>query len=473
MGQEITNTSFSEKDFDLFASYLKDETNTLCQWYAQGALANDELVAGFEIESWLLNDSLQPALVNEEFLEKFASDLATPELAQFNLEFNNQPNILKTSAFYDFHKEMDATWQHAKKIANNLSTPASLLLVGTLPTLEISDLNENSMSKMNRYRALNDQIMQRRQGQPIQLSIQGNEYLDVQTDGVMLEASTTSFQLHTQVPAKHAHHYYNAAMIVSAPLVLISANSPYVFGKNLWCETRIPLFEQAIDTNNPDAPTKRVSFGSGYANHSILECFQENLDDFYVLLPIIEEENATLDHLRLHNGTIWRWNRPLLGFNHQGQAHIRIEHRTIPAGPTIADMIANAVFYYGLQHYWAQKLINGHELPDFAEIKDNFYSAAADGFDHSYTWFTKQVSSRNLLKDILLPQVRTGLSMLDINTDHIDKYLSIIEKRIKTQRTGTNWQREYVHKHNCDMTELTRAYQERQESGEPVHTWSY
>ena len=471
MGQEIEKTCFSKEDFETFQSYLEQETNQLIEWFDQDILANDGLVGGFEIESWLLSNSLEPAPVNKEFLEQFNNPLATPELANFNLEFNNLPRNLTTTAFTDFYEELSSTWNHAEAIAKNLSDPASLLMIGTLPTLKFSDLNEQSMSDMNRYRALNDQIMTRRSGKPVHLNIHGQELLDLHSNNVMLEASTTSFQIHTQVPAQHAHHYYNASLMISAPLVAITANSPYVFGKNLWSETRIPLFEQSIDTANPDAPFKRVSFGSGYAENSIVECFQENLEDFYILLPTIENDNGTLTHLRLHNGTIWRWNRPLLGFDNSGQPHIRIEHRIISAGPTLTDMIANAAFFYGLQHYWAQQLKNGHALPPFNEIKANFYSAATYSLEHSINWLGSVLDPAELLRDILLPQAKKGLDSLRISSTDIEKYLSIIEARIETQQTGANWQRNYVTKHQCDMNELTQAYQHFQKTGKPVHTW--
>lgn len=473
MGQEITNTSFSKKDFRIFSSCLKQETKILNEWFEQGVLSNDGLVGGFEIESWILDRALRPAPVNKEFLEHFNSSLASPELASFSLEFNNLPRDLVNAVFSDFHTELENTWKQAQDVAKNLSIPSTLLLIGTLPTFQLSSLSKDTMSDMNRYRALNEQIMARRKEKFLHLYIQGNELLELDSGNVMLEATTASFQIHTQVPAQEAHHYYNAALMITAPLVVIAANSPYIFGKNLWNETRIPLFEQSIDTANPAVPIKRVSFGSGYIKESILECFEENLKDFYILLPIIEKDDGTLSHLRLHNGTIWRWNRPLLGFNEQGQPHIRIEHRAIPAGPTFIDMIANAAFFYGLQHYWAQMLKNGHSLPEFNEIKSNFYTAAIHSFDHSIIWFGEHVESVELLRNILLPQAEKGLSMMNISFSDIQKYLSIIAARIENQQTGASWQRKYVALHKCDMTELTRTYQRFQESGAPVHTWGY
>ena len=471
MGQEIENKVFTKDDYVKFRQYLEKETELLTSWFNDGALSNDGLMGGFEIESWLLNESFQPAPNNKEFIAKFDSDLASPELAKFNLEFNNTPLELLDSALSDFHQESINIWENAQKVAANLSDPSSLLLIGTLPTLSLSDLNEHSMSDMNRYRALNNEIMMRRKKKPVHLFIQGHELLDLYSHDVMLEASTTSFQIHTKVPAKDAHHYYNASTIISAPLVAITANSPYIFGKNVWSETRIPLFEQSIDTNNPNAPIKRVSFGSGFAQESILECFCENLNDFHILLPIIAENNTNLAHLRLHNGTIWRWNRPLVGFSDTNEAHIRIEHRAIAAGPTIIDMIANAAFYYGLQMFWSQRLKQGHALPLFEETKDNFYIAATGDLHSTIKWFGKSMDLKSLLLNELLPQAEQGLNELQICPEDINKYLSLIEARIINEQTGANWQRKYVSSHNCDMTELTYAYQILQKTEQPIHSW--
>jgi hypothetical protein len=56
-----------------------------------------------------------------------------------------------------------------------------------------------------------------------------------------------------------------------------------------------------------------------YARESILECFEANRTRYPVLLPaVMDEPPESLAHLRLHNGTIWRWNRPLIGFDEQG-----------------------------------------------------------------------------------------------------------------------------------------------------------
>jgi hypothetical protein len=473
MGQEINTITFTEKDFSSFNSALIHETEILEDWLKNDKFCNDKFMGGFEIESWILDSSLRPAPVNKEFLEKFKNPLVVPELALFNLEFNNIPHLLEKNFLSIIHSEINTLWLQAQLTAKQLQNPSSLLLIGTLPTLSISDLNENSMSDMKRYHALNTQIMKSRDNKPVHINIKGEDQLEIGNDNVMLEATTTSFQIHTQVPANQAHHYYNSAQIISAPIIAISSNSPFVLGKNLWSETRIPLFEQSIDTANPDAPIKRVSFGKDFLKDSIFECFSENLDNFYILLPTEYKNSKTLKNLRLHNGTIWRWNRPLIGFNENNQPHLRIEHRVMPAGPTIIDMMANAAFYYGLSHYWAQSLLNGYPLPDYNEVNKNFYTAAKYGVHHSLEWYGKTIQPVKLINDILLPQAKEGLKNLDITEDDIEKYISIISARAETKQTGADWQRNYVKKHKCDMHELTHVYKELQNKGSPVHTWDY
>ena len=473
VGQEIKNTKFTEQDFSIFRSTLESETQVLTSWLDQHILCNEGLVGGFEVESWILNSLFLPAPYNNEFINKFNSTLAVPELARFNLEFNNTPLRLEHSVFTSFYSELIQTWENAKEVATRLNSPSSLLLIGTLPTLRLEDLNEQSMSDMNRYHALNEQIMIRRKEEPLHINIEGKDRLTLGSNNVMLEASTTSFQIHTQVPAKYAHHYYNASLVVSAPMLALSANSPYVFGKELWNETRIPLFEQAIDTANPNAPIKRVSFGSKFLESSIKECFNENLENFYILLPTTDADNGTLKHLRLHNGTIWRWNRPLLGFDENKNPHIRIEHRVMPAGPTISDMVANAAFFYGLSHYWALNLKDGYSLPSFQEVKSNFYTVAKHGWEHKIHWYGESIFPDELILKTLFAQAKIGLEDLNIASKDIEKFLSIIYSRVSAKQTGADWQRKYVAMNKCDMAELTRTYQTLQNTEAPVHTWDF
>ena len=350
MGQEISLSHFDEGDFTRFHQKLEQETLLLDKLIAQKTCSHRDPVAGFEIEAWLVDKNMRPSPINKHFLATLNDPLASTELAKFNIEFNCLPEPLTGHVFSGLHQQLQSIWGKACQHAESLDH--KVVMIGILPTLKQEDLHLGNMSDMHRYRALNEQILHTR-GEPIHIDISGAEHLKIDHHDVMLEAATTSFQTHIQLPLQIAHHFYNASIIASAPMVALCANAPFLFGKELWHESRIPLFEQAVASGGfggaAQGPLKRVSFGSDYARHSIIECFQENLLHFPVLLPV--DQNSAVEafgHLRLHNGTIWRWNRPLIGFDEDGTPHIRVEHRTPAAGPSVIDSIANAAFYYGL-----------------------------------------------------------------------------------------------------------------------------
>ena len=475
MGQEITFSHFDAGDFERFYQKLKQETELLIKLIEQNALSKRSPVAGFEIEAWLLNQDMQPAPINSEYLKSLNDPMAFPELAKFNIELNSPPIPLADDVFSQLHKNLQSTWTHAAQHARKLQT--HLIMIGTLPTLEQSALNLDNMSDMNRYRALNEQILHSR-GKPIHLDITGQEHLKFDHYDVMLESATTSFQVHTQLPLNSAHHYYNASLIASAPMVAVCANAPYLFGKNLWHESRIPLFEQAIETGGyagaAQGPLRRVSFGSDYARKSISECFTENLQHFPVLLPEKFDTIASVfEHLRLHNGTIWRWNRPLVGFDEDGTPHIRVEHRTPAAGPTIIDSIANAAFFYGLAKNLSDEMIKkGIPLP-FAQAKDNFYQAARLGLDSNIIWFDgKKQRLQSLLKTELLPRAHAGLKSYSIDHRDIEDYLGVIQNRIANKQNGSQWQRQFMQNNQTDFKTMTQNYLQKQCSGAPVSEWS-
>jgi hypothetical protein len=310
------------------------------------------------------------------------------------------------------------------------------------------------------------------------LDIHGHEHLNILHNDVMLESAATSLQLHLKVGVDDAVRYYNAAQIVSAPLVAAASNSPFLFGKDLWDETRIPLFEQSVEVGGfagaSRGPVRRVSFGTGYAKESLFECFVENEAHFPVLLPIDFDGPASeMRHLRLHNGTIWRWNRPLIGYDDDATPHLRIEHRVLPAGPTVLDCIANAAFFYGLVQALAAGAIPPETQLPFATARDNFYAVARDGLDAQIIWLDgRKLSVQTLLLDQLIPLARYGLGLLDIDPGDRDLYLGIVKARVRNACTGSAWQRAWVARYGNDMQALTQAYYERQQSGEPVHDWS-
>ena len=476
MGQEIDQHHFKKQDFAQFQQRLEQETQLLSEWFKNRTFAHDELTGGFELEAWLIDKDFRPAPVNEEYLKALDDPLAVPELARFNFEVNSTPQVLHGNAFKRMEMELNQTWQRCTEVASKKNL--GILMTGILPTVRDSDLTLENMSLMTRYKALNEQVMRIRKGKPLKLDVNGREHLVTEHHDVMLESAATSFQLHLQVPLERAVNAYNTSIILSAPMVAVSANSPYLFGRDLWDETRIPLFEQAVQAGGiagaAFGPTRRVSFGMDFARSSLFECFSENLEHFPVLLPIrFENPPEAMSHLMLHNGTIWRWNRPLIGFDKNGVPHVRIEHRVTPSGPSVIDLIANAVFFFGLENFYNHSSRNSLAgKMSFAEARDNFYNAARLGLDATFVWSGKKIPVLTLLREELLPNARTGLQALEIAADDIDEYLGIIEARVKKACNGAVWQRQYVEKYGRDMRALTEAYYEKQKTGQPVHEWN-
>ena len=478
MGEEIRTSSFSDADFDRFKKSLKKETKILESWFKEKKFSSFTARAGFELESWLIDEQLHPAPINETFLKNLDSPLASPELANFNVEVNSTPCDLSGDALTKMQQELDQTWQTCKSTAEGLQS--DIVMIGILPTLDNDMLNLSNMSKMKRYRALNREVLHQRKGKPLVFDINGVEHLRVTHRDVMMEAAATSFQIHLQVNQDNAVRIFNASIALTGPLLALSTNSPYLFGKDLWDETRIPVFEQAVAVGGYDGaafgPIRRVTFGDSYIRESLFECFKENLEHYPVLLPVdlnLEKEE-TLAHLRMHNGTIWRWNRPLIGFDDSGEPHLRIEQRVVPAGPTTLDAIANAAFYYGAVTALSQlKEPIENQIPQ-SRARDNFYAAARLGLRSSQRWIgEKDINARDLILDKLLPLAHQGLTSLGISTEDSNKYLSIIHDRVESGQTGSAWQRLFIKKHGHDMEALTRAYIKNQNSGEPVHRWHF
>jgi len=474
MGEEIATSQFSQQDFDAFQARLSAETKLLQDWFAQHRFDKGGPIGGFEVETWLIDHRGMPAPVNEAFLQRLTSPLVVPELSMFNVEINTPPQPLSGNVLRTMEDNFTHTWRQCNEVAHTLD--AELLMIGILPTVRDHELTLTHMSSMERYKALNEQVLKLRRGRPITLDIHGRDHLRTVHQNVMLEAAATSFQIHLQIPEAVSVRFFNAAAILAAPMVAVSANSPYLFGCDLWDETRIPLFEQAVAVSPLVASKKnRVTFGHSYVQHSLLECFQENLESYDVLLPTLKDDPMeSFCHLRLHNGTIWRWNRPLIGFNPDGTPHLRLEHRVAPAGPSVVDTIANAALFFGLVRGLATASVAPETALPFEQARDNFYTAAKRGLRASIVWLDgKQVPIRALLLKQLLPLARHGLESLGFMDADITRYLGVIEGRLNNSQNGATWQRSYVDKHGKDMRRLTCAYREHQQSGAPVHEWNF
>lgn len=463
MGQEIAATQFTDADRAAFAARLAEETTLARRYYREGCFSSAGPTCGFELEAWLIDRNFYPAPHNQTFLARIADPLVVPELSRFNIEINGDPRGPAGRGLLEMEQQLAACWARCLSAAHD--EVDTVVAIGTLPTLRDADLSLAAMTPSNRYAALNAEVMRLRGGAPVEIEIDcpmGGAPLKSRHVDVMLEAATTSFQLHWQVPLAELGAALDASLELSGPLLALSANSPFVFGQPLWHESRIPLFEQALGLG-------RVGFGNGYAGDDPVRLFAENLADYPVLLPICADDPPErFAHLRLQNGTVWRWNRLLVGFDADQAPHLRIEQRVMPAGPSVIDMLANAAFYYGAVHMLAAR---PQSLP-FAAAKANFYAAARLGMGAELDWpGGEQRPAWQVLAE-LLPLARQGLEQLGAASEVIDRYLGVIEQRIAARRTGAQWQLDHFAR--CgDAFRLTADYLEHQRSSAPVHEWAH
>jgi hypothetical protein len=466
MGEEIGAQGFSDADRARFSARLRQETALLRRRVESKALSQGGHMLGFEIEAWILDHNYFPAPINVAILDALRHPLATPELSRFNLELNSEPLPLVGGALDRAADALTQLWRHCNDAAHRLD--ANMVMIGTLPTLRDEDLTLANMSPLNRYAALTQEAMRLRRGAPLRLDIAGRDHLVSEHSDLMLEAATTSFQIHLKAPADLAHLYYNASIALSGPLLAACGNAPFLFGRALWAETRIPVFEQAVVLPGPP----RVTFGAGYVSETCIELFEENERDYAPLLPMRFDDASpeSFRHLKLHNGVIWRWTRPLVGADADGTPHFRIEHRILPAGPTIVDMIANTALYLGLARHLALAGKTGTGGLAFDAAKRNFYAAAQHGLDAELFWPGIGVRpAPRLLLETLIPMARAGLA--DLGVSDSSGWLDLIAARVESGQTGAVWQRCALKACEGDRFALMAAYCERQRSGAPAHQW--
>lgn len=471
MGDEISKSEFNDEDFAAFERRLRAETDLLETWFEDGKFYAGANEGGSELEAWLIEADGRPAAKNTEFIASLKNPMVVPELSRFNIEFNTEPEILRADALDRMEASLNEAWADA--CAHASTQGLDLLMIGILPTVREQDLTIESMSGLERFKALNDQVFRMRDGKAITLEIEGREKLAAVHYDLMLEAGATSFQIHLKINQDKAVRTFNASKLVSAPLVAIAANSPFLFGRDLWAETRIPLFEQAISVDEWDY-AERATFGIQFIDRCLSEVFVANRQRYEALLPaVMDNPLEDMAHVKLHNGTIWRWNRPLLGLEADGTPHLRIEQRVVPSGPTIHDSMANAAFYFGVVEMMANSDEPLEAEMPFRHARNNFYACAKDGLDTRIVWRNhEKISVRDVILKELCPLAREGLARLEIAPDSIDRFISTIEARARTGNTGAAWQRAFAGSHGKDMAELTQAYLECQKKGEPVHEWA-
>ena len=443
---------------------------------------------GAEQEIFLVDEVMKAAPRSAEVLEALGDPQFTTELGRFNLEFNLEPVELGPSCLAAFEKQISASFERLRSAAEGLGCRP--VLCGILPTIEKSDLGLDNMTPLPRYFAINE-AMTRIRGADYQFRIQGRDELIISHDNVMLEACNTSFQVHFQVSVREFARCYNIAQVLAAPVLAAATNSPLLFGRQLWRETRIALFEQSVDTrlatSHPREAQGRVSFGQHWVESSPVEIFKEDISRFRVLLSADVEEDPfdvlargevpALTALRLHNGTVYRWNRPCYGV-YRGEPHLRIENRVLPAGPTVVDEVANAALWFGLMAGMMETYEDVTRILDFAAARENFVSAARLGLGATLEWPGRgQVLGRELLLEVLLPMAREGLVTAGVDHGQADHYLGVVEDRVRSGQTGSQWLIDSATalRETGSRAEVLRALVavsiKGQTTGRPIHEW--
>jgi len=489
MGRDIPAITISGEDRRRYRDKVRRSLEVFARMLREARFEADPQLVGLEIELNLVDDDGLPSMGNTRVLDAIADPAWATELGQFNLEINVPPRQLADDALEGLETEVRAELNHADATAR--STGSRLIMVGILPTLREADMHEGALSPNPRYRLLNEEIFASR-GEDLRIAIAGPERLLTHADSITPEAACTSVQLHVQVSPDAFGTYWNAAQALAGVQVALAANSPFLFGKQLWQETRITLFEQATDTRPDELKHQgvrpRVWFGERWIT-SAFDLFEENIRYFPALLPLCEDEDpvAVLDRgqipdlaeMSLHNGTIYRWNRPVYAVV-DGKPHLRVENRVLPAGPSVADVVANAAFYYGLVRALAEAQRPVWTQMSFATAAANLREAARHGIDAKLYWPRMgEVPVAELVLRRLLPLAREGLVRWGVGPQHADRLLGVIEQRCLTGRTGAAWQiattRMLEEKTALDRPEvlrlMTQRYIEHMHTNAPVHTW--
>ena len=488
MGQEVDDQEFSRADRTRHREKVRRCLDVLARMLRESHFEAERPMTGLEIEFNLVDDDGRPALKNAEALDAIANPAFQTELGQFNIEINAPPRRLGNRGASGFEDDLRASLNDAEERAGRIG--AHLVMIGILPTLEDGHLGPDTISPNPRYQLLSDQILAAR-GEDLVIDISGVERLQTTSGSIMPEAACTSTQLHIQVSPEAFAAYWNASQAIAGIQLAVGANSPYLLGKELWRETRIPLFEQATDTRSEELKAQgvrpRVWFGERWIN-SIFDLFEENVRYFPALLPITEDEDPVevleagrtpaLAELKLHNGTIYRWNRPVYDVV-DDVPHLRVENRVLAAGPTVVDTMANAAFYFGLARRLAESERPLWSQMSFSAAEENFHVAAQFRADARVYWpGVGEVPATELVLRRLLPLAREGLSAWEVDADEADRLLGIVEQRCITGRNGATWFTDQVHarqRSGTDRAEALRAtlcdYRERMHSNEPVHTW--
>ncbi len=488
MGEHKVEQHVDEQKSQAFMKALLEDISALARMLEDGCIESGVTRIGAEQEMFLIDRHLRPAPISLEILKQAHDARLTTEIARFNLEANLTPLKLENNCFSRMERELVELIELARNSA--ATHDADVLLSGILPTLQKSDLTLDNLTPVARYHELDRGVIRLRGG-PLSIHIKGLDELHLTHDNIMMESCNTSFQVHFQSNGKEFANHYNVAQAITAPVLAVAVNSPLLFGRRLWQETRVALFQHSTDERSRpqmarNQPT-RVNFGDRWLEKSVIELFQDQIVRFRPIMLSEPDDNPfhvltngempLLSALRMHNGTVWRWNRACYGVT-EGVAHLRIENRALPSGPTILDEIANAAFFIGLMVALPQAYGEISKRMVFDDAKMNFFRAARHGLDAQFHWIDGQsLSATSLILDQLLPLARQGLSSSQVASEDINKYLGIIEERTRCGQTGARWIMKSLSTNGSSGSKdtgqrrLTAAMLANQKQGQPIHRW--
>jgi hypothetical protein len=489
VGEEVEQRNFSREDRARYRHKIRRSLDVFASMLRESRFEFERPLTGMEIELNLIDEKADPAMRNAEVLNAIADPDFQTELGQYNIEINVPPRRLAGSENADLERSLRASLNSAEERARTVG--AHMVMIGILPTLRREHMTAEALSANPRYALLNEQIFAAR-GEDLDIRIDGIDRLAVTTDTIAPESACTSTQFHLQVSPENFAAYWNAAQVIAGVQVALGANSPLLFGRELWRETRIPLFEQATDTRSEEIRAQgvrpRVWFGERWIT-SVFDLFEENVRYFPALLPICDDDDPaeilergdtpSLSELRLHNGTVYRWNRPIYAVV-RGRPHLRVENRVLPAGPTVVDTIANAAFYYGLIRTLAEAERPLWTQMSFSAAEENFHAGARHGIAASVFWPTLgYVPVTELVLRRLLPLAHRGLERWGVSPAERDRLLGVIEQRCLTGRNGAQWQADTLHALEGEghldrqdaLHEMLRRYLPLMHENIPVHEW--
>jgi hypothetical protein len=490
VGLTIDQDRFEEGDYGRFADRLRVNLEALAELLERPGFGVGPRSVGAELEMCLVDDGCRPLPFNKRVVREAVDERFELELDRFNLEFNSHPSPLAGRPFSALSRELEDALAGIGQAAARYG--GRVAIIGILPTLRIEDLQASSMTDVPRYRALSAGIRRLHSG-PFHVTIDGEDPLEESCDDVTFEGANTSLQLHLRIDPGDFGRVHRALQIAIAPTLAAAGNSPTFLGHRLWEETRIALFKQSVETRRSrgaEHGEPRVGFGTRWVRTSALELFTDSVTLHEPLLPIVDDEDPLactraagtprLYELRLHHGTVWRWNRAI--YDPTDGGHLRIEMRALPAGPSVVDMMANAAFLIGLGVELAEE---GLDPPPFTfeEAHGNFYRAAQLGLRAPLVWPVVEGSrSSTVIAQELIPGLVSlaarGLARSGVDGAEADRLLTLFAERAASGRTGARWQRECLARREAELGReralavMLEAYLDRSGSGEPVHRWT-